>query len=365
MSTADTADKLIVRGGLTVPVVLALIGAAALAGAFVTAATADQTEPSTEPVRPEPEPVNVQSYTSRVETSANVTNGTALYDEGQRLENMPVYFFQSTPNLTFHVRTNGTRADGPPPTANVTSRLSLVLVGSREGQVFFESQRPLAVSRGELDGGPHWANTTVNVTAIRDDVREKRSAIGLAGRLRVELVLNVTYDSEAYEGQLAASTPLVLNQQSYRLGETLNASDTQQSMPEETPTPIPQTPADQRSAGGLALTTTTLGLAGGGLVMLLIAGAIGYRYRRIDHRAIRAEIARERYDEWISRGEIPTKTEKEYIRTDSLEDLVDVAIDSGKRVIHDVDLDAYAVVEGDLVYYYSPTESDVTDWFDL
>jgi hypothetical protein len=368
MTLGQTLDRLIARGGLTIPIVLALIGAAALAGAFVTTATSPA-EPSVDPV--EPEPVNVQSFSTGVDTSATVTNGTALYEEGEQLDDMPVYFFDSTPNVTFHVHTSATRADGPPPDATVTHRLALVIFGERDGQTFFESQRVVAAGKGQVtDGDPYWTNATVNVSAVRQDVREKRSAIGVAGRLHVRLILNVSYANSDYDGSLNTSTPLVVTDRSYWLDGTLDTSETEQTIPETTATPAPDADSSGGSGadendGGLSLSGSTIGLAGFGLLCLLAAGLVGYRYQQIDHRALRAEIARSRYDEWISRGEIPTKSEKEYIRTDSLEDLVDIAIDSSKRVIHDVELDAYAVVEGDLVYYYSPTQSDVTDWFDL
>lgn len=361
MGLTDTADRLIVRGGLTVPVVLALIGAAALAGAFVTGATQETAEPA-EPVRPDPQPVNVQRVTGSVQTSAVVTNATALYDEGERLRDVPVYFYDSTPNVTFHVRTNVTGEGASP--ATLRTELTLVTLGTREGRVFFSDRETLAVGERRIDRGPAWVNTTVNASAIRRTVRERREAVGVAGQLDTTLRLNVSYRTDEYRGNLTAQAPFAVAGRSYRVDGPLNVSTTEQQLPETTPTAIPASEPPE-GGGGFSFTSTVLGLLAVGLGALGLAAAVGARYRRLDHHAIRAEIARSRYDEWISRGEIPTKSEKEYIRTDTLEDLVDVAIDSGKRVIHDVELDAYAVVEGDLVYYYSPTEADVTDWFDL
>jgi hypothetical protein len=100
---------------------------------------------------------------------------------------------------------------------------------------------------------------------------------------------------------------------------------------------------------------------------VLLAGAVAvlYRSRRIDPVAVRTDMDRSRYDEWISNGEIPTKTRKDYIRTDSLEDLVDVAIDSNSRVIYDRNLDAYATVEDNLIYYFVTDETEFTEWFDV
>jgi hypothetical protein len=75
-------------------------------------------------------------------------------------------------------------------------------------------------------------------------------------------------------------------------------------------------------------------------------------------------VYRERYAEWISNGEFPTDTDKRYVTISSLEDLVDIAIDSNKRVIYDETLDAYGVADGDIVYYYGD-EGDIDSWLDM
>jgi len=43
----------------------------------------------------------------------------------------------------------------------------------------------------------------------------------------------------------------------------------------------------------------------------------------------------------------------EYVSLDSLQDVVDVAIDTGQRVVYDDRRDVFAVISGEVVYYYS------------
>ncbi|WP_247731184.1 DUF5305 domain-containing protein [Halovivax limisalsi] len=71
------------------------------------------------------------------------------------------------------------------------------------------------------------------------------------------------------------------------------------------------------------------------------------------------ELAQERaeYDEWVSRGRIPVgELEGPTIEVESLEDIVDVAIDSDRRVIEDPTAEAYYVADRGAVYVYEPAE---------
>jgi len=97
-------------------------------------------------------------------------------------------------------------------------------------------------------------------------------------------------------------------------------------------------------------------LAGGlGLGLLVVAGIVAVSYRRgFDRQRLEQRVHELRYSEWISTGSIPDAFTETTISIDSLEGLVDVAIDTDNRVIHDGDHNVYVVVSGSAVYYYSP-----------
>lgn len=93
--------------------------------------------------------------------------------------------------------------------------------------------------------------------------------------------------------------------------------------------------------------------------MLCLGGAVWVRrfHRRdVDVAVLRETLTRERFDEWISRGRVPKDTGQRSVYVESLEDLVDVAIDSSKRVIRDPERDQYVVIDGDIVYRYRQGE---------
>jgi hypothetical protein len=121
-----------------------------------------------------------------------------------------------------------------------------------------------------------------------------------------------------------------------------------------TPGETRQQPPDLPFVIGLGL----LGIA-------LIAGGTGAAFwssRIADVRGLEEQVYRYRYDEWISEGDFPTDAGKQYVYINSLEDLVDIAIDTGKRVIHDPELESYGVVDDDLVYYHASDPMTIDSW---
>lgn len=326
--------------GFVLAVVLAVLGLLAIGAAGQTYLNP--------PVETVSEETHQQTITSEVHTAATVVNDTALYEENQELRDMPVYFVNATPNLTYQVRTTGP-SDA---TFDVEQRLVLHMQAARGGDVFWESHRILAGDAATVDDGVHWVNATVDMTDIRTTIEEKQRAVGTMGSFEVQIRLDTTYETPQYSGTLSASTALVTTGRGYWLESRPAASETHSQVETQT---VVQDPDLGRV--GVLIGLGILGLIGATLVFRT--------YRTLDHEQLATQRARAKYEEWISNGEIPTKSEKEYVRVDSLEDLVDIAIDTSKRVIYDTELDAYAVVEGDLVYSYTTGDENLTDWFDI
>ncbi|PSP85253.1 hypothetical protein BRC83_03300 [Halobacteriales archaeon QS_1_68_17] len=341
MSVSTRTRYLIATRGTAIAAVLALVGVAALAGAAYT-----YTNPGVEEVT---EQTAQQRIAVSGGTSAVVTGNTTLYDRGRRLQNQPVYFFRATPNLTIRVRSSV--PDGRQ--VSVDQRIALVHTGTRDGMEFWRSTRVLETTTTETTDGGVVTRATVNMSAVRENLADKRQEIGTAGSVRTVVRANVSYETDRYDGRVNATVPVIMLNRAYWLDGEIAASRTHITPVERTVTRDP----DPVQYGGL-----------GALGLLSLAGAAGVAVvsrRGIDIRAVEIELSRARYDEWISRGDFPTKMEKTYIRVDTLEDLVDIAIDSGKRVIHDDEYDAYAVVDGDLIYYFTTQEGRIEAWLNM
>ncbi|QIB75499.1 DUF5305 domain-containing protein [Halogeometricum borinquense] len=294
------------------------------------------------------EDTNLQTFETDVKTSAVVTGNTTLYERGETLQNRSVYFISATPNVTFQVRTSVP----PDQRVNLTQQLTMEIVGNREDQPFYRTNRTLIDRQTTVTDGNATVEATINASALRQRLQEMRAEVGGVGQFQVELDLNVSYESDRYEGTLKDDSPLALSGQAYYLENGLQADTTRR-------TPVTkeiQQPPTMLEYGGIGVL---------GLVLFGLAAVARNIGRDADTERLRTNIIHDRHDEWISRGEFPTESEKQYISILTLEDLVDVAIDSGRRVIFDPDLDAYAVIDGDEIYHYAPDEDDTNVWLDL
>jgi hypothetical protein len=341
VSTVDRPKYVLVEYGAVIAVVFALVGVAALAGAW----TAAQPETTTEQV-----PVYEEGVSTTTDESAIVTGNTTLYDDGETLRNSPVYLFKASPNLTLAVNTT-LDADRP---ATVTHRLRLRYRAVREDTTFWQNTTTY-INESRTTNGTVSTTETLDVRSIRKRADQFASELGAAGDVTVDLLIDVSYDVREppqYSGSMTTSAPLVLNSGSYYVDGDLSASQTEQQMETRTTESSP----DPLSYLGLGVV--------GVLALAAAAGSVLVR-RDIDAEAIRTRIYRNRYEEWISRGEIPTGTNKRYVRIDELEDIVDIGIDSNKRVIWNEEYDIYAVVDGDLVYYYTAGSAEIGDWLNV
>ncbi len=335
------AEWLIAQYGIPIAIVLVLGGFLALGGAWTI-----NDDPPTERVTETTEALSIEStYGSQ----AVVGNNSALYEPNTTLRNMPVYFYNGTQNVTVAVNTSL----APVQSTGVQTRLVLEYTADRNGQVFWENRTLLAASNETVDGNASTLTATLNMSAVRDFIEETRSAIGGVGTVQADLVATVRYETDRFSGTLNGSSRVVTTGRAYWFEGSSVGNQTHVT-------------TTVREVTGERDMVSVLGIGALGVAMLIAAvGVVLLQRRGIDMAQIESELTRTRYDEWISKGEIPTKLQKAYVKTDTLVDLVDIAIDSNKRVIYDTEYDAYAVVETDVVYYYSEGDTGLDQWLDL
>ncbi len=342
MPVGARAKLVLARYGVVLAIVFAVVGLAAFGMAWQT-----YNDTETEVISEE---IDVEEYALTGTTEAVVDAvDPVLYEPGARLENEPVYFLNESPNLTVIVEIetpNDVAVEGD-------ARLLIEYIGVREDQVFWERTELLSVEEFSTRDDTVEIRGNVSIHSVRDRIGQTRNRVGTAGSVSASIVADVSYASDRYDGNLTAGSEIVINQRAYWLEDELSA-DRRESQTETRRRTIPPDPMDY------------LPMALLGAVMLLLAGGtLAFVRQGVDTEYLRTELARSEYAEWISRGEIPTRGEKEFVGMDSLEDLVDVAIDSNRRVIYDGNIDTYAVVEGQLVYYYTPSDEEFEDWFDV
>ena len=322
--------------GRTLVVVLAVVGLFSLAGAGTTYLT-----PSTETVT---ENIHEQEITTTTATSAVVQEDNALWPEGTELEDSPVYLMNATPTMTV---TAGTDIDGADD-AVVDHEWVVVIEASHDNEEFWSESQTLATETHESTAAS--TSATVDAEAIHDRVTTVEETVAPAAEVSVELVLVVEYETDpgadhGYEGVETLSTDLVIDERSYALAEDLEAETSHSDGAEMQVTQ----PHDWTWI-------TALGLFG--LVSLGAAvGLYAQRPEEIDIEAARNDLHRRQYAQWISKGTIPMGVNQQFVELDSLEDVVDVAIDTEQRVVYDERRDLYAVLGEHVAYYFSPNGS--------
>jgi hypothetical protein len=333
-------------------VALAVCVLAALAGGWV-AYDAHASESTVEETRTVEEgQVAVDwEHSARV---TNVDNSTA-FSPDERVENRSVYLARVMPVLDLAVTFDyGTDTDAPV-RLSVDRRLVVRNVDSRstdrgEPTVYWQRTEPLGSSTRTLQPAETDRGTfEVNVTETFRAARNESERLGAPGQDEVRVVVDVT--ASRGDGPNRTRTfvlPIVGEAQTYAVQDedgAIRFNGTRTVSVEATPGPL-------RAYGGPTLAVT--GLVGGAL---LVAG------RRLEAFAVsdadRERLAyrnhREEYADWITAGRLPSQAfDHPRVDVESLAGLVDVAIDTDERVIHDVGRESFHVVGDDLRYVYEP-----------
>lgn len=348
MSASDRATHQLALNWRIASGILIVIGLAALGGAGYTAMTPGVEEQP-------PQEVDVKEFEATLNHSAVVQKDNSLYNRGDRLLNQPRYTFQATPELTL----SAVASVPDDRKVTVSHELLLLVRASADGRNFLERERLLVEREGTVSNGRFVAKKTVNASALQSELNRIREDVGTLGTVSSDIRLLTTYETEStqgtiYQGTLRASGTLQFSEVGYWLSSNFSAAATERS-----------------SVGGgvreLSTNWLLVGVLGGvGFVSLLLAALVAFRWRaRIDVEEVDLRIERAQHSEWISDGDFPMSQDAQYVYIDSLEGIVDIAIDTNKRVIYDEEIDAYAVADDDLIYYYALDSRAVSSWLDI
>jgi hypothetical protein len=324
------AKQFVARYGLAIAAVLAVVGILLVGIGGVTYATPPTTEVT--------ESTDRQTIRSAVHTEVTASGDTALYDAGTELTDQPVYLFASSETVTVEQRT----AVPANQTVDVQQNVSIRYRIARNGATYWTDTRVLATTDTSTSTGTAVTTAALNMSAVRERLAALRDSVGQAGVVDAHLVVSVTYDTTKYAGSLSETASLSVTSDGYQVGR-----------------PTMERTHSQQEARRVTLPTRNslaylLPLGAGALLLVAAAGVVAGHHRGFDEEAIEGELATRRYQEWISTGTIPESFEGTVVAVDSLAGLVDTAIDSDSRVIHDEDQAVFAVLDGQVVYLYSP-----------
>ena len=286
---------------------------------------------------------------------AVVQRDTRAFEEGAVLQNRSVYFTSVTPilNGSYVVEHSG---DAEPATVETELYLtvSAVEVGERQS-VLWEVTEPVASERTDsLEPGERLVVPyEFNVTAQSELAERVRAELGSSrGQVRVTLVAETDISTTVVDDDVAHSRRDVLEvsprPDTYGVAEATDAIERKQ-VRETVEVPVEPDPVSRYGS----LLVLLVGLSGA----LVVAGMERTGRLEVNEQtrsAIQMEQERDSFDEWISTGRVPSVSSDRVVTVDSLEGLVDVAIDSNRRVVEDVESGTFVVLDGATRYEFRP-----------
>lgn len=298
-----------------------------------------------------PEEIDSFDIEVTLDDSAVVRESNPLYDRGERLQSKPVYFLNTTPEITIQAVVDGS----PDHEITVTHELILREQAARDDMEFWSRETTLASTRSTVTDGHQQTNATLDARALTVRQDEVFSVVEEVSEPSASLRLETSYETEPvagepYEGTLVVNSDISLVPNAIWLEGDRTASDSDQRLVEQEP----------RTLSPNLLVVILLVLTGSGFIVA--AGVVARRSTAYDEHELRIEVYSDEYSEWISKGELVVDPNKQYVYVNSLKDLVNIGIDADKRVIHDTELDAYIVVDSGLVYYYAREPTNIRLW---
>ncbi len=289
---------------------------------------------------------------------AEVRVANPIFETGSTLSDRSLYYTRLSPEL------EGTyeyayRLEGVDGSVDVVMDSYLLFQSvDDDGNAYWQRTEPLDSEsiEGVEPGERVTTSFAVNVTELDGEIEAIEGNLGASpGSAETAVVVEARVDGEIGDERVSnahTATFLVDDGGGTYSVETDTDGDASREFRETVVTERSYGPV--RSYGPFFL--VVLGVA--------VLGALGYarvegRLTPTDAeiRALESAREREEFDDWLSHGRFP---EAEFsgprIELDTLEDIVDVAIDSDRRVIEDATRGAYYVQDGDLYYAYVPEE---------
>ncbi|AXR79662.1 DUF5305 domain-containing protein [Natrarchaeobaculum sulfurireducens] len=311
-------------------------------------------------------PVDQWTETTDYEHSVVVDQETIPFEAGETLSNRPIYYTNLSDDLS---GTYTYEYDANHGNLSVTTDTYLILrAGELENgevvETYWEVVEPLeAASTSSLSpADAHTVEFDVHIPFVLETISTVEQQVGSAegvvdARVVSASTVEGTVDGEPVSNSYDSELLLLVDPATFRVSDTMTVEERHQEF--ETVEVLSE-PSLFESLGSIIL----FGLAFVGLVSLIVARVGGYIELTDEERdLLKHEQHRSQYDDWITAGTFPSEREYEQtVLVDDLEGLVDVAIDTNKRVIEDRELGVSTVLDDEYIYLHVRADSPAHDW---
>ena len=336
-----------------VALILVVVGGVTTYSAY----TANETE-----TRNSTEVLSSWESTAEYDHQATAVSSTRTFSAGETLAGRSVYFRSVAPVLDGEFEYTYTASEGGDVTANATVELvarSVDESGTTEYWQFTETVSSNGTGLGP--GDVLSVSFARNMTEVANAVEDERQALDGPGTtetyFRTTVSLRGTRNGQTVDKRRTYRLPVTFEDNVYRVNDTGPVRYDNQTTDQVTRSvAVPPGPL-RRFGGPLALFVGIVGAIG--LVVSRYTGRLDVTEDERAHLAYRRE--RAEFDEWITRVRAPPQAvddaERE-IETTTLAGLVDLAIDTDRRVLELDSGERYVVHDGDVRYTFEPPEAE-------
>ena len=288
-------------------------------------------------------PEQTHEVTTISEHSTAILEDSEAYSEGEELTNERFYPLSNTQQITYDV-------DVGEANTNVESVDIFIVYEASErsdGDPFWSNERHL--SGGESSGT---VSTVLDIHDVQDRTANLEEEFGRDVFVTVYLETQIEYTYENAVGDETSDRVMVTDEVEFT--ERLYSVETTSHTERVTTGSPPVQPE------GLSVIHTLFILLG--LLSVIGSVLIAIGHREYDKDKIAEEISEARFNEWVTEVDRFTPPgDMMTVSTQSLSDLVDLAIDTRNRVIHDKTTGEYVVFDEDIIYLYHPDVKDSAD----
>ena len=304
--------------------------------------------------------VSEWSESTSYEHSAVIVNDSLPFEVGERVTNRPVYYTSLSDALDITYVYEYDAAEGE---VAVNTETLLLFRGVEGDEVLWEYSEPLATGTTESlsPEGNHTVETTVGMDEVFVTIDTVEQQLGQAGTIEIHVVstslVDGTVEGETVDRTYDSTMSVSVTPQTFRVLEVETVDETHSRT--ETVEREIEPDTTELILSLVVVVVSVIGLAG------LTAGRVGGYIELSDgERELLENYQQEQeFSEWITRGTFPSERDYEAtILVDDLEGLVDVAIDTNKRVIKDEQLGVSTVLDGEYIYVYVQPDSPAGDW---
>jgi len=295
---------------------------------------------------------------------AKVTESNPLYPVGTELgKEQPAYFFTVSPALqasfSYTIQADSVDLDVEQKTMVVATAK-----GSANGTKAFWQKKFLiedVSNKKILNNEPLTHSFIIDVPDIQSKIKQVQDQLKYSHNTEQEIVTTVTYqgtiNGKSVSGTKDYAIPLTLGTSYYQLPEKTSSEETINEYGSQKVKIKPPFFSRMASFGSF------LFLFGS----ITALGMFRTRYPKVDQYHIdilKSEMEHESFKDWISEGIFPNETQLLTIKINSIEDLVNLAMDMNSRVIYDQGFAIYFTINDGVLYIFRKDVTDENSEFD-